>query len=260
MPTVTTQDGTRIAYRSIGNGAKTVILVHGWMVSGAGFGALTEALDTAGLRVLVPDLRGSGESDRPASGHTYKDHAADVLAVADAEGAKSFVVVGHSMGGLIAAWLAATSPERVSGAVLLCSVPPSGFTLPPDYAALFHSCTGDREKQRTILGAGVKDMSEKDREAMLDDGVRTSEAAIQQGFESWTTASFVDRMSGVKAPFVVVASDDPFMPPDFLRKSIVNHVPHSRLVYIPGAGHYVHAERPRETAAVIGAFMAGLGV
>jgi non-heme chloroperoxidase len=259
MPTVTTQDGTRIAYKALGSGPKTVILVHGWMVSGAGYGPLTDALDMAGLRVLVPDLRGTGESDRPPSGHTYQGHAADVLAVADAEGAKSFVLVGHSMGGLIATWLAATSPERVLGAVLMCPVPPSGFTLPPDYAALFRGCTGNREAQRTILGAGVKDMSEKDREATLDDGIRTSEAAIQQGFESWTGASFVERMSGVTAPLLVVASDDPFMPPDFLRKSLTALVPHSRLVYLPGAGHYVHAERPRETAAVIGAFMAGLG-
>lgn len=259
MPTVTTQDGTRIAYKVIGSGPKTVILVHGWMVSGAGYGPLTDALDMAGLRLLVPDLRGTGESDRPPSGHTYQSHAADVLAVADAEGAKSFVLVGHSMGGLIATWLAATSPERVLGAVLMCPVPPSGFTLPPDYAALFRSCTGNREAQRTILGAGVKDMSEKDREATLDDSIRTSEAAIQQGFESWSSASFVERMSGVTAPLLVVASDDPFMPPDFLRKSIVSLVPHGRLVYLPGAGHYVHAERPRETAAVIGAFLAGLG-
>src|SRR5262245_9899210 len=206
MPTVTTQDGTRIAYRALGNGARTVILVHGWRVSGADYGALTEVMDLSGLRVLVPDLRGTGESDKPASGHTIEGHAADVLAVADAEGARSFVVVGHSMGGVIAAWLAATSPERVSGAVLLCPVPPSGFTLPPDYAALFKSCTGNREAQRTILDAGVKVMSDSARAASVDDGVRTSEAAILQGFEAWSTASFVDRMSNVKAPLLVVAS------------------------------------------------------
>src|SRR5690348_4089430 len=133
MPTVTSQDGTRISYRAIGSGAKTVVLVHGWMVSGAGYGALTEALDLSGIRVLVPDLRGTGESGRPDSGHTIEGHAADVLAVADAEGAKSFVVVGHSMGGVIAQWIAATHPDRVSGAVLISPVPPSGYKLPPDY-------------------------------------------------------------------------------------------------------------------------------
>lgn len=259
MPTVTTQDGTRIAYRSLGDGPRTVILVHGWMVSGAGYGAMTDAMDLSGLRVLVPDLRGTGESDRPPSGHTIEGHAADVLAVADAEGARSFVVVGHSMGGAIAAYLAATSPDRIAGTVLISPVPPSGFTLPPDYAALFRSSTGNRDAQRTILGAGVKQMSDADREATLDDSVRTSEAAIQQGFDSWSKASFADKMTHVKSPFLVVASDDPFMPAEFLHKTVIALVPHGRLVYVPGPGHYTHAERPRETAAIVGAFLAGLG-
>ncbi len=119
MPTITTDDGTSIAYRTFGEGPLNVLLVHGWMVSGAVYNDLLDALDTSGLRLIVPDLRGTGASDKPGSGYSLERHAKDMVAAADAAGAQSFVVVGHSMGGQIAQWIAASQPDRVRGLMLL---------------------------------------------------------------------------------------------------------------------------------------------
>ena len=58
---------------------------------------------------------------------------------------------------------------------------------------------------------------------------------------------------------VVVATDDPFLPPAFLREAVVGRIDGARLAVIHGAGHYVQVERPDETAAVLEAFLAGLG-
>ncbi|HNK47222.1 MAG TPA: alpha/beta hydrolase, partial [Pseudomonadota bacterium] len=90
-----------IAYRVIGAGPRDVMLVHGWMVSGAVYDDLVGALDTEGLRLILVDLRGSGKSGRPQSGYTIEQYAKDVLAVADAVGSRKFMLVGHSMGGQI---------------------------------------------------------------------------------------------------------------------------------------------------------------
>lgn len=260
MASVKTQDGVTIAYRTFGDGPLAVVLVHGWMVSGAVYDAVIEALDLAGLRLIVPDLRGSGASDKPAAGHTIAQHAADVLAAADDAGARSFVVVGHSMGGQIAAWIAATSPDRVRGAALVCPVPPSGIALPPDAAGLFRGSAGNRGAQETILKLACKELSDERRAALLDDAGRVSAAAIEQGFDVWTAGGFADRMGDVKAPVLVVATDDPFLPPPFLKQEIVARVKAGRLVYLPGPGHYPGVERPRETAALLGAFLAALPV
>src|SRR5262245_1511379 len=123
MHAVTSSDGTQLSYRVVGSGPIDVVLVHGWMVSGAVFDELIEALGTDGVRIVAPDHRGTGRSGQPDGGYSIEQYARDVLAVADAAGATKFVVVGHSMGGQIAQWLAATAPDRVLGAVLLCPVP-----------------------------------------------------------------------------------------------------------------------------------------
>ena len=57
---------------------------------------------------------------------------------------------------------------------------------------------------------------------------------------------------------LVLATDDPFTPPDLLRKAIVSKIARASLAYLPGPGHYPTAERPRETAAVLRAFLTPL--
>ena len=65
------------------------------------------------------DQRGHGDSDKPASGYEPEAYAADVLAVQDALGGRPMVLVGHSRGGWLAAFIAGRWPERVEKLVLL---------------------------------------------------------------------------------------------------------------------------------------------
>ncbi len=248
-------DGIKIAYRSFGEGPEVVILVHGWMVSGAVHDDLLEHLDREGLRVIVPDLRGAGASDKPEEGYSIQRYADDILAVADAEKIGSFTVVGHSMGGQIAQWLAAYHPERINGVVLLCSVPACGAPLPEEAIGLFSGAGGNREAQRTILGLACKDLSAASLERVLDDGARTSPAAVRLGFDVWRKGGFSEALSLIKAPLLCVGTEDPFLPAAFLRAEIVSKIQGARLAFLPGAGHYVQVERPRETAALLQAFL-----
>lgn len=259
MPTTTTDDGTTIAYRTFGEGPLNVLLVHGWMFSGAVYDDLLDSFDTQGLRLIVPDLRGTGGSGKPETGYTLERHAMDVLAVADAEKAPSFVLVGHSMGGAIAQWIAAHQPDRVRALMLINAVPASGMALPDDARGLFRGSPGSREMQSTILGLACKQLSDASRDRMLDDAAKVSAPAIQEGFDAWTAGGFADRLSAIRAPTLVVTTDDPFMPPDFMRQTIVSHIKGARLAVLPGPGHYPQVERPRETTALLQAFLAGIG-
>jgi len=258
MRNLTTNDGVRLSYRVFGEGPKTVILIHGWMVSGAIYDDLVAALDKSGLRLVVPDLRGVGASDRPERGYTIERYADDILAVADAEGCERFTVVGHSMGGKIAQWIAATSPARVEGVALLCPVPAAGMPLPPDARALFRGSGGNRAAQKTILDLACKELSEAVRERTLDDAATISASCIASSFDAWSEGNFADKLGAVRAPTLVVATDDPFLTPAILREAIVARVAGARLAYLPGPGHYVQIERPRETAALLEAFIAAL--
>ena len=124
-------------------------------------------------------------------------YAADVLAVADALGSRSFVVVGHSMGGQIAQWISATANDRVIGQVLLCPVPASGIPLPADAQALFRNSAQNRSMQQTILGLACKQLDDAARERLLDDAGGVSPQCVEQAFDTWTAGGFSDRLSDI---------------------------------------------------------------
>ena len=89
-----------------------------------------QALAAAGHRVLAPDLRGFGLSDRPAGRAAYALPllVADALAVMDDAGVEHAAVVGHDWGAVIAWALAAAAPQRVSATVAVSVGHPSAFT------------------------------------------------------------------------------------------------------------------------------------
>src|SRR3954470_31450 len=72
-------------------------------------------------RIVTVEGRGNGRADRPTdpAAYTFAEHAADVLAVLDATNTERAVVAGVSRGAVVTAVLAATAPERVTGAVLI---------------------------------------------------------------------------------------------------------------------------------------------
>ncbi|MCS5732994.1 alpha/beta fold hydrolase [Herbiconiux daphne] len=121
-------DGTRIAYRAIGEGSP-LVLVHGTALSQAiwrGFGYLREF--TRDHRVITLDLRGHGRSDKPHSAGSYAMHlfAADVLAVLDALEIEAAHYAGYSLGGRVGFSLAAAHPGRLRSFVSLAGAPGTG--------------------------------------------------------------------------------------------------------------------------------------
>lgn len=87
-----------------------------------------DGLIAAGLRqhaTIALDLRGRGLSDQPAAGYGLAEHAADVLAVLDQLGHDRAVLCGHSYGGLLGVYLAATHPDRVSRLIVIDIAGPS---------------------------------------------------------------------------------------------------------------------------------------
>jgi pimeloyl-ACP methyl ester carboxylesterase len=254
-------DGVQISVRVRGPiddpRARRVLFVHGWMASGATWDPLLAALSSEGVVAIVPDLRGTGASDQPASGHTLARFGQDLVAVLDALDVKSATVVGHSMGGELAQWMAAEHPARVHAAVGVTPVPASGLTMPPEAVELFATAGGDAAKLGTILELACKDASAHAHAQLLADALTASVACVNEGMRAFTGGVSCE-LSRITQPFLVVASDDPFLPVPFLREAILAKVKHGRMAFIPGAGHYPHWERTAETAAVVEAFLAGL--
>ena len=95
-----------------------IVALHALTTSYKTFVGIGERL--AGRRPLfAPDLRGRGDSDKPAGPYGMATHAADVAAAMRAMGIGPAVVVGHSMGAYVVGALAAAAPDLVAGVVLL---------------------------------------------------------------------------------------------------------------------------------------------
>jgi pimeloyl-ACP methyl ester carboxylesterase len=103
-----------------GPGETTFVLVHGFTDLGAGWCELGPHLAPHG-HVVAPDLRGHGDSDRVGAGGYYHffDYVADLDDVIRQLARPRVVLVGHSMGGSVAAYYAGARPERVARLVLI---------------------------------------------------------------------------------------------------------------------------------------------
>ncbi|HET9109454.1 MAG TPA: alpha/beta hydrolase [Ktedonobacterales bacterium] len=107
---------------------RTTILIHGLTASSREFTNLGPALAACGWYVIAPDLRGRGKSAKPAHGYGVPFHANDVLSLCDHFGLTRVQVVGHSLGAVIGAYLAALYPERVEKLVMI----DAGGVIPDD--------------------------------------------------------------------------------------------------------------------------------
>ena len=97
--------------------APPVLCIHGAGAHAWWWQDLAPVLRTS-HHVIAPDLRGHGASAH-ADSYLVEDFAADCLAVLDGIATAPVPVIGHSMGGRVAAWIAAHHPERVAALVLL---------------------------------------------------------------------------------------------------------------------------------------------
>lgn len=113
-------DGTKIAFTDNGNG-KIVLLIHGFIVDGNynwGTSELKKQLVKEGYRVIVPDLRSNGDSDKPLNENAYKNDAEikDLIALIDHLQSDNYMAIGYSRGSIVLANLL-TKDKRISKAV-----------------------------------------------------------------------------------------------------------------------------------------------
>lgn len=130
-------NGVRLFYQQQGDGPD-VVLVHAvtsnqavWMFAG-----LPDALAEAGYRVTTYDLRGHGASERPATGYTSAEMAADLRGLLAELGLGPAVLVGHSFGGVIGMHAAAEFPEIIRGVILSDSFFPALRSEEPNFGKM----------------------------------------------------------------------------------------------------------------------------
>jgi pimeloyl-ACP methyl ester carboxylesterase len=127
---IVARDGVEIRYERYGQGRLAILLLPAWSLVHSRHWKMQIPYLARHFTVVCFDGRGSGGSDRPADASAYSDavFASDALAVMDAAGIGSAVLVSVSRGALWALRLCAEHPDRVLGAVFIA---PTARLMPP---------------------------------------------------------------------------------------------------------------------------------
>lgn len=231
-----------------------LLIAHGLFGSARNWGVLAKRLSDA-FEVTTVDMRNHGSSPW-ADSHSYPDLAGDLAEVLDAPS----LVVGHSMGGKAAMVLALQHPELVER-LIVADIAPVGYShtqMGPvnamrsvDLDAV--SSRADAKEQLTGLEAGVDDfllqsLDMKDKRWKLN--LDTIEAEMDKIIGFPQISGHFDKPT----LFLTGANSDYVLPEH--RERIKALFPKAKFAKIPGAGHWLHAEKPREFEAAVRAFFA----
>lgn len=249
-----------------GSGSPLLIL-HGLFGSGRNWSTPAQRLGAV-HHVFALDARNHGASPW-ADSMSYADMTEDVQAFATAHRLGPAAIMGHSMGGKTAMLLALHHAEAVERLVIVDVAP---VTYPPVLAAYVRA-------MRAVDLAGVSRRAEVDAQLA---GAITSQAerafllqnlVLDRGQARWrlnlpVLDRFMPGISGFPEPAADVSFAGPalfvagehssYVRPEY-RPAIERLFPRARIVQVPGAGHWLHAERPDAFLALVMPFLAGNG-
>lgn len=215
---------------------RPLLLLHGLTAVKEAWSALVDPLAARGWEVVAPDQRGHGRSEWPESVAAYTLDALvdDAWAIVDHLGWDDVVVVGHSLGGVVAQLMALGAPDRVAGLGLVATIP---GRLPGDRPSRARVLAGRLKRSGLGLVGGR-------RPAPADPGEdAASSPSMVEGLLS-AMAAAPDRGPGlrsVRVPALVVggADDHLFIPGSY---ALADALPGARLVVLDGVGHEVPTE------------------
>ena len=246
-----------IAYRRAGTGAP-VLLLHPIGLDSVWWQPFAEQLAPR-FSAVAPDFRGHGGSAPVRGELELTDLADDAAGLLRALGLAPSQVVGLSMGGMVAQYLAIRHPDVVRSLVLLGTA----CTL-PDEARKQMVARGEiarRDGMGAVLGATLErwftpaaltsELAKRCEKRLLEDDVESWAA-------SWRAISRLDALpllGRIKAPTLVVTGDRDLSTPPAAAKAIADNIPGAALTIIEGAPHMGPFEFPGTYLAPVVAFL-----
>jgi 3-oxoadipate enol-lactonase len=237
-------NGAQIAYTRKGS-RKHLVLVHGYPLDHTIWDEVVPMLAND-FDVILPDLRGFGESDVIEEPYKITDMAADIAGLLDQIGIEKTAIAGHSMGGYISLAFARAYPDRVLGLGLVASQAPAD---PPERAQ------GRYEAAAEILKTGVEPVAESMPAKLTPDErvqafVRSLIAAQPPAALAGALKAMAERddstsiLSGFMFPVVLVHGAADELIPVQRAHEIKAAIPHATLMELSGVGHMPMMENP----------------
>lgn len=215
------------------------------------------------FRVVRHDMRGHGRSPIPRGPYSMAELGHDVLGLLDRLEVQQAHVVGLSIGGMVAQWLASHAPERVARLALLCTA----SRLEPADAWAQRAATVRAEGTQALADTVVSRWFTSDFAAANPEIVARTRAMIAatpaEGYAGCCGAiegaNLLPDLPAISAPTLVVAgAHDPSTPPEVVER-VAEHIPSARYVLLDDAAHLVNVQRDQKVNHLLAEHLHGNG-
>lgn len=205
-------------------------------------------------RVVAPDLRGHGDSDKPVGAYPMSAFVADLVGLLDALAIDQAVIAGHSMGSRVAMSVVLEHPQRVA-AMVLSGAAATPFGKANERIERVRTLGLERELREFIEFESSPDSPEELKRQLLAHALNTPERVRIELCKTVSTFDVSNRLSEIDKPTLIMVGELDRGAPISAARQLQEGIRKSRLVVIPGIAHFPMLERPERINQEIEAFL-----
>ncbi|WPQ61680.1 alpha/beta hydrolase [Chitinophaga sancti] len=241
-----------IHYTRTGGNKSPVILLHGLMTNGLCWTDLARKLEKD-YDVIMPDARGHGQSDVPDEGYQYEDLANDVAGLIHALELRLPFLIGHSMGGMMAAVVASRKPDLIKRVVL---ADPPFINLKVQQDVWDSDVAGQHRKVLQLpLEAVIADVRARHPHRSAETIALFAKARLQTSIAAFEVLrppypDYKILVSKIDIPALLVFGDRGVVTMD-----VAKELQGLQVKQIADAGHSLHMDQPERFADIIQTFL-----
>jgi pimeloyl-ACP methyl ester carboxylesterase len=246
-------------YRDTGTDKPLMICLHGKWGRGETWSDLIERYQDR-YRIIAPDQRGHGLSDKPVARYASEDFSSDLYELMVRLKCKPAIVVGHSMGGRVAGYFGSLYPEMVRAVVILdisAEGPENLSRKPPDQVGNDDELTSEWPRPYSSYDAALRDMKrhfprESNVRYFMDSLVETVDgydflfsrqamAAVAEYRQKW-----YNHLSNIQCPVLLVRASESVDLPEKDVEKMKGCIKNCTYFEVSNSDHMVYADNPEE--------------
>lgn len=236
---------------SAGSGGTAVYLLHGVGGGKAAWAANMQPLADAGYRVIAWDAPGYGQSP-PVSPYDTRHVAGALKTLMEHVGARRNIVLGHSMGGMIAQEAYAHFPSLFNGLILSATTAafgkPGGEWQKEFLNARFAPLDAGRSMaslaDELVVGIAAPDATSEAKRAMTSVMATVSEATYRLALSAIVSFDQRENLANIRVPTLVLSGEVDKTAAPAVMERMAARIPSAQYLQLPGVGHIANMERP----------------
>jgi pimeloyl-ACP methyl ester carboxylesterase len=239
------------AFTTLGDGATTVLMLHGIGGGHLAFAPQVETFASAGYRAVAWDMPGYGHS-APIEPYTFKGLAQSCIQLIEALKCGSVVLLGHSMGGMVAQEVVARRPDLVSRLILCGTSPAFGKPDGEWQREFIAQRTAPLDAGRSMAELAETLVPQMVGPGSLPEGVRLAThcmglvpaATYRRALECLLTFDRRRNLADIHVPTLLLAGEHDRNAPPAVMKKMAEEIPCSTYIEMKGIGHLQNLEAP----------------